>query len=396
MARHQEKVVMIKGAVLPGEKVEAVLEDEKKDYLTASVKRIIEPSSDRIEPACAYFGVCGGCSYQHAPYALQVHMKEEILRDCLRRIAKTEEGLSSPVTGENPWNYRLRGKFQVSGGKIGFYRVHTRDVVEIEECPLMADEINELYRKARPLIDAPGVKEVHITGGDNPILMIHLPAHTKINKRDCGHFAARFLQAGFSGVSIEAGTRIIYRYGASHTILELGGLKYALSPASFFQSNWKLNMQVVENVKRTLQPLKDKKVLDLYAGAGNFSLPLASGARVTAVEGNRVAVKDGRKNLKINNIRSCKFIHSSAEHFRAGDRFDIVILDPPRPGLTGEAMNNMLSLSPEKIVYISCNPATFSRDLKKLSGKYKIESVRMIDFFPQTYHIEVLAFLKLK
>ncbi len=147
-------------------------------------------------------------------------------------------------------------------------------------------------------------------------------------------------------------------------------------------------------MKETLQPLKDKKILDLYAGAGNFSLPLAKDARVIAVEESRAAIKDGTRNLKINKIRNCKFIRSTSENFQAKDHIDIVIIDPPRPGLAKRAMSNVLSLLPERIVYISCNPATFARDLKILLAKYEVESLRMADFFPQTYHIETLAFLR--
>ena len=396
IGRHNGKVVMIKGAVLPGETVEADIDNEKSDYFTASAKKIIESSPDRIEPACKYFGLCGGCNYQHVPYSLQVQLKEEILRDSLKRLAKTEVELSAPVVNDNPWNYRLRGKFKVSGKKIGFYRENSREVIDIESCPLMAGEINEYLQKARLLTGGPGVREIHITGGENPMVLINVPARTTINKKDCGHFAMRFLNSGFSGFCIEAGNKIVFRYGSSYSTLDLGGLKYTVSPEGFFQSHWKLNLSLVDIIKSSLQPLKDKKILDLYAGAGNFSLPLAKDARVIAVEENRAAIKDGTRNLKINKIRNCKFIRSTSENFQAKDHIDIVILDPPRPGLAKRAMSNVLSLSPERIVYISCNPATFARDLKILLSKYEVESLRMIDFFPQTYHIEVLAFLRLR
>jgi 23S rRNA (uracil1939-C5)-methyltransferase len=396
IARHKEKIVMVRGPVLPGETVEAVIESEKKDYLTASVIQVIEPSPDRIDPACKYFNKCGGCNYQHIPYQLQVSLKEEILKDSLKRQAKTELKLSSPIINDNPWNYRLRGKFKVSGNRIGFYMEHSKKVVDIENCPLMAQDVNEFYEKSRSLTGELGVREIHITGGENPVVLIKLPAYTKINKRSCGSYALKFLNSGFSGFCIEVGNKIIFHYGTTYASLNLNGLKYTVSPKSFFQSNWKLNLSVVETIKKALQPLKGKKILDLYAGAGNFSLPFSEDARVIAVEENRDAIKDGTRNLKLNNIRSCKFIRSSAENFLAKDSIDIVILDPPRLGLAKKAMDNVISSLPERIVYVSCNPTTFSRDLKRLMPKYEIESVRMVDLFPQTYHIEVLAFLKLK
>ena len=142
--------------------------------------------------------------------------------------------------------------------------------------------------------------------------------------------------------------------------------------------------------------MKGKKVLDLYSGAGNFSLPIAVDAEVTAVEENPHAVADGKRNLKINNIKNCRFICSAAEKFYTKEHFNILILDPPRPGLTNRVINTVFAIMPEQIIYISCNPATLSRDLKKLFKKYEVESVRLIDFFPQTFHIESLVFLSLK
>ncbi|MBI3592517.1 MAG: class I SAM-dependent RNA methyltransferase, partial [Nitrospirae bacterium] len=177
----------------------------------------------------------------------------------------------------------------------------------------------------------------------------------------------------------------------------LENLKYTISPMSFFQSHWKLNQAVVKFVKDNLQPLRGCRVLDLYSGAGNFSLPVAIDAdEVIAVEENPHAIKDGKRNLEINNIRNCRFIRSSAENINIRGDIDILIVDPPRLGLTNRAIDKILAKTPERIAYISCNPATLGRDLKKFLTKYELESVRMIDFFPQTYHTESLTFLRLR
>jgi 23S rRNA (uracil1939-C5)-methyltransferase len=131
----------------------------------------------------------------------------------------------------------------------------------------------------------------------------------------------------------------------------------------------------------------------MYSGAGNFSIPLATDADVTGVEGNPYAIADGERNLRINNIKNCRFINSSAENFQIKNKFDIVILDPPRAGITNRLMEMIFSLSPDKIVYVSCNPSTLSRDLKKLLSRYHLESLRIVDFFPQTFHIESIVYL---
>ena len=396
IGRHEGKVVMIKGALLPDETVEVTIDDEKKDYITASVRKIIEPSPHRIESACKHFGSCGGCHFQHIPYNLQIQIKEEILRDCLKRLAKIETALSAPLINNNPWNYRLRGQFKASRGKAGFYKANSREIVDIDNCPLMIKEINESFRKAKYLLKGINIKEIHITAGDSLIALIKAPGFKK-SAAQWKRLASGFPDSGFSGLFVEMKNKKLLRYGDRYTTLHLADLEYTISPMSFFQSNWGLNRRVVSFIKNNLHSLKGKKVLDLYSGAGNFSMPAAAaGAEVTAVEGNPFAIEDGKRNLEINNIGNYRFIHSPAADFQPKKRFDIVILDPPRPGLSNKGINKVLTLMPERIVYISCNPATFARDLKRLTVKYDIESIRMIDFFPQTYHIESLAFLNLR
>jgi 23S rRNA (uracil1939-C5)-methyltransferase len=395
IGRHEGKIVMVRGAVLPGETAEIVVEKEKKDYLTATVKKIIEPSPHRVEPPCKYFGICGGCQLQHISYKRQITLKEEILGDCLRRLAKKDIQLSGPLTDSNPWHYRLRGQFKASHRGIGFYRENSREVVAVDSCPLMTEEINALLRKIKPATEDLDMKEIHITAGDCSTALIKLssrmrsvPAMQKVS--------SMLLDLGISGLCIETPDKKITRYGRTHTTLALLDLKYGVSPMTFFQSHWRLNQQVVGFIKNEIRSLKGKRVLDMYAGAGNFSMPLALDNEVTAIEENPFAVEDGRRNLETNKIKNCRFIRSSAEDLHAEGAFDVVILDPPRGGLTNRVMAKMLSMTPEKIIYISCNPSTFARDLKKLLAKYDIESVRMIDFFPQTFHIESLAFLRLR
>jgi 23S rRNA (uracil1939-C5)-methyltransferase len=394
IARHEGKVVMVRGHTMPVETVEAAVERERKDYIAASVSKVIDPSPDRIEPRCRYFGICGGCHYQHIPYELQVKLKEDTLRDCLKRIGKLDMVLSDSVVGDDPWSYRLRGQFKVSGRDIGFYKENSRDVVNIETCPVMADDINRYLSKARGLIQDEGIRELHITSGDKAAALLKVDDAFP-QRVDMNNLASRFEEAGFSGLSIETSGGIMLDFGEPYITLEIDDLKYSVSPQSFLQSNWSMNLSMIRLIKEGLQPLKDKRILDLYSGAGNFTLPLADENDVTGVEENPYAVEDGRKNSESNEIRKCRFINSPAEDYRADEEFDILILDPPRPGLTNKAMRNVLGMLPEKIVYVSCNPTTLARDLRKLAARYDIESVRMIDLFPQTFHIEALAFLRL-
>jgi 23S rRNA (uracil1939-C5)-methyltransferase len=395
IARHNGKVVMIKGDVIPGEKVRVKIEEEKKDYLKASVLDIIEPSPDRINPACDYFGVCGGCHLQFLSYNKQVEQKEQILRDCLKRLAKTDKNLSVSLIPDNPWNYRYRAQLKIAHGKMGFYREKSREVVDIDRCPLLTEELNRHLKKAKGLIHGLHSREMHITTGDSAIVLIKIPAYAQF-KKGYDEIASRCLNAGFAGLFIDAGDNRMFIYGKPYTALKLDNLRYTVSPASFLQSNWRLNQTLVRFIKEKLKPLPGKKILDLYSGAGNFSLPFANDAELTCVEENPYAVADGKRNIEINNIQSCRIIQSRAEDVYLEDDFDIVILDPPRPGVTNSALDKVFAIMPETIVYISCNPTTFARDLKKLLKKYDIESIRLVDLFPHTFHIESLAFLTKK
>lgn len=395
IGRHEGKVVMIKGAVLPGETVEAIIEREKRDYLIATAVNILEPSPYRIEPPCKYFGKCGGCQLQYISYDRQVAIKEEILRDSLKRLAKTDIDLSEPLFHKDPWNYRLRGQFKVFQGSMGFYRENSREVVDIDRCPLMTEEINSLLLKIKPVVKDSDIKEVHITAGDCSTALLKLSSRIR-SRSDISTLSSMFREMDFSGIWIETSDKKIYRHGKTYVTLNLQGLKYSISPMTFFQSHWRLNQRVVEFLKNGLEPLKGKRVLDMYAGAGNFSIPLAMDAEIVAIEENPYAVEDGQRNLKNNSIKNCRFIISSAENYHIKEDVDIVILDPPRPGLSNRVLSKVLSILPEKIAYVSCNPSTFARDLKKLQLKYDIESLRVIDFFPQTFHIESLVLLGLR
>jgi 23S rRNA (uracil1939-C5)-methyltransferase len=395
IGRYNRKVVMLRGSVLPGEQVEAVIEKDRGDYFEASLTRVLKASSKRIAPACKYFGLCGGCTYQHIPYDLQVHLKEAVLKDCLERITKSDIALSEAMLSPDPWHYRMRAQFKVSGDGIGFHKKGTRVVIAIDQCLILTENINVCIQQLGTLLSKTDSQEIHVTGR-GPLIAQVIAAKRAVSKQDAKRLASDLIQHGLSGVTFTLGDQKPFDFEEARVVLDLCGLAYTVSPLSFIQGNWQLNRKVVELIKNNLGPFEGMKILDLYAGAGNFSVPLATEAEVTAVEGNQYAVIDGIKNSEMNNISNCKFVHETAESFQIKDRFDVVLLDPPRPGVTNKVMKNVLKARPGRIVYVSCNPATFARDLKKLLRIYYVESVRMIDFFPQTFHIESVAFLRLR
>lgn len=385
----QEKVVLIKGAV-PGEVVDVEIIEKKRDYSTARVITVLEPSEQRVDPLCPVFGICGGCHLQFIAYDTQVAMKDEVLLDSLARIGGIETGLSPALT-DAQWHYRRRAQFKIGrNGEVGFFRESTRDVVAFDACPLMDDGINTLFRRIREGINTTGLSEIHIACGDKPP---DQPVLLLLGREYAGSPFEEYLAAGAAGVAYN---REVVA-GMDGTCFDLNGLSYTVSPWTFLQAHWSLNRKVVELIASELAPLEGKRVLDLYAGAGNFALPLAGqAAEVIAVEENPHAVDDGMRNIEANEIRHCRMVKSSAEKYKPGKKFDVIILDPPRPGLTSEVVKKILEMPSDHIVYISCNPSTFSRDLKKLKEKYDILSVRQIDFFPNTFHIESIAFLRLR
>ncbi len=381
----EEKVILIKGAI-PGEVVEATIEEKKKDYAIASVTNVLEASEYRIEPGCPVFGICGGCQLQFIAYEKQLMMKDEIILDTLKRLGGIEI-TTEPALTDLPWNYRHRAQFKVSrDGEIGLFRGASRDIVTFQNCPLMNQEINVLLQKMKETDCARNISEIHISVGNSAVVFLKGRDYDRA-------LADKYLEIGFSGVMFGDGACT----GAGYTNFDLNGLRYTVAPRTFFQAHWRLNKKLVDFVVQQLLPLSGKRVLDLYAGAGNFSLPLAAYAdEVVAVEENPFAVEDGIRNMELNSSRNCTFVSSSAEKYKIKKKFDVLMLDPPRPGLTSDMVSRILANPADTIIYISCNPATLARDLKKLHEKYEIKTVRQIDFFPNTYHIETIVFLQVR
>ncbi len=394
------KIILIRGAI-PGELVEVSVDEEKKDYYLASVENIIEPSEHRIQPKYASFEACGGCQFQYISYGEQVEIKQQVLADALRRIGNVIVALDTPITGEDAiWNYRFRGQFKVENGSIGFYKEKSNEIIDTDYSPLMIEPINEALKGVRNAMAAQpelfeDIREIQISYGDGAYAFIKANPRAKHDQLFWDSLAELLLECCFEGIFIKTGREML-KYGQQYVALPLDGMTYTASPAGFFQSNWKLNQAMVDFITGKLQPLSEKRVLDLFSGAGNFSLPLAQDAdEIIAVEENPFSVEDGKRNLRLNRIQNMRFYRAAAEAYDIKNYgpFDIAIVDPPRAGLSPKIVENLIQAHPDTVVYISCNPSTLARDIKRLAGTYKIESIRLVDLFPQTYHIETLAFL---
>ncbi len=375
-------VVLVRGA-LPGEIVDVAVVEKKKDYATAATVAVVAASPHRVPPPCAVYGVCGGCSLQHADYPFQLAMKASAVADTLRRIAKIGTG-PPEVRPSDAFRYRHRAQFKADAAGIGFYAERSHRVVGVRECPLMVDGINGMLaacREAAAIAGAGGV--VVASDGERTVAQF-----AGIARDD--RIAGILREGGAAGVAFRDGA-----WGACGLVFRLGGFAYGVSPGTFFQANWKLNLDLIARVKALVGEGPGGRVLDLYAGAGNFALPLSGPAEeVVAVEESGDAFRDLKRNVAANRIGNVKPVRSRIEGFRPPGRYDAVVVDPPRTGLSERGVRLLRELRARRVLYVSCNPATLARDLSRLSGSYGIAGIEAYDFFPQTHHVETLAVLE--
>ncbi|HXR97234.1 MAG TPA: class I SAM-dependent RNA methyltransferase [Terriglobales bacterium] len=325
----RRQVVFLPGT-LPGERVLAELDPPR-------VIKILQPSPDRVEPACEYFGRCGGCQMQHASYAAQVAIKREVLVETLQRTGGV--AWTGPITMHtaHPWGYRNRIRLHRSGAGWGYFESGSHRVLPISHCPIADPELSA----AIPML-----------------------------ANDAGHEIELAL-ASFSAA----------------------GLEFRVSDGSFFQVNRFLASELVEAVTGGQE---GGTAIDLFSGVGLFALPLAPRFdRVFAVEGSPAAVDDLRWNAK--RSANIEVVASSAVSFfrRQQSSPDLVIADPPRAGLGKELVQALITLAPARVHIVSCDPATLGRDLKPLVAHgYTLEEVHLFDLFPQTFHLETVVKLQ--
>jgi 23S rRNA (uracil1939-C5)-methyltransferase len=348
----------------PGDRVRVQVEREQGNVLFASIVEIIAPSPIRVEPPCPYFGRCGGCDFQQLTYEAQVAAKSEMIRDCLHRIARLEDVPEIVVTpSPNDWRYRMRAMWQIDHDErtIGYYERGSRRVCDVVDCAVLRPELQEKLEQVRATEwnqFPPDLKHLDVVAGENGVSFA--PAFADFETRELS--------------------------------LRIRGEIYHYNAQSFFQINPSLLVPLIDFA---LDDASGESALDLYSGVGLFTLPLSRQfKKVVAVESNPTAVRFARRNLQNTNARV--IAAGVAEWIRSAPMRDVdfVLLDPPRAGAESAVIKGILDLRPPQISYVSCDPATLARDLKKLlSGGYKIRSIRGFDLFPQTHHVETVVHL---
>ena len=389
LARPEGMGVLFVRWALPGEVVSVRIVGRKREYAFAEAVEVLSPSPRRVDPPCEVFGECGGCQLQHADYPYQLEMKREILREAFRRIGKTDVAPEIAPPSE-PFGYRHRGRFRVDGEEVGFHASLSHRLVPVSRCPLMIDAINAVLPGLRGLGRFAKVSEVQVAG-DGVRASASFPG-VPFGKGIVEHLAGR-TGGVLSGARFEDRS-----WGEERITLPLDGISYSVSPRGFFQANWRMNQAMVRRIGAILGDRgvsAGARLLDLYAGAGNFALPLAAKVReVVAVEGEARSFRELRRNVADNGIGNVRIVRSSVEAFRPEGRFDALVLDPPRAGLSERSLARVREIAAGTVLYVSCNPSTLARDVRSLSDRYDLAALEMHDFFPNTHHVEALAVLK--
>jgi len=407
VARMDGKVVFIPYSVIGDEAWVEIIE-EKKSYSMGKLIEILRPSPMRVDPPCSYFGVCGGCQWQHIAYANHGELKEEILKEVLKRLGGVKEIPSiTVIPSPDPYDYRTRVQMKVKGKALGYYKERSHELVDIQHCPIAHPLVNQMIPFLRTaLLSGSQLEEIEINVSPEEgkgVLVLHL---SKLNQR-LEIFLKEFLNAHplLKGLAVVRKRRATIR-GEPHLNFTVplnqnegkGYLRLRTSPESFFQVNLKQNETLIQRVLEFADTKGNEMTLDLYAGIGNMTLPLAMVSKeVWGIEENGVAVKDARFNAERNGIENCSFIHGKVEDILKRwrkERPNLIVLDPPRTGCK-TILDQVVNLKPKKIIYVSCEPTTLSRDLRLFSNRgFALRGLALIDMFPQTYHMEVVGLLQ--
>ena len=375
--------------VLPGELVSIQIVEDKKRFAGAWPVDLIEGSPDRIQPRCIHFGHCGGCQYQHFDYAKQLAVKMEILQDQFQRIAKIYNPPLRPIVPSNtPWNYRNHVQFHLGqAGELGFVHVDGEHLLPITECHLPQPAINELWPQI-DLGEESGVYRMGIRQDSYKNLML-------IMEGEDPKPPEFEVDIPVSAVYTPPDARLTVLAGEDHLTFTLLERNFQVSARSFFQVNTPLAEKMVQHLLDQLDFSGSPTAVELYAGAGLFSAFLAPRVRhLTAIESAGSSCHDFAVNL--DEFDNVDLYEAETEEVLPAleEPVDILVMDPPRSGLTPAVHDALGKLMPKQIAYISCDPATLARDVKKILQKgYRWESVTPFDLFPQTGHVESVSIL---
>jgi 23S rRNA (uracil1939-C5)-methyltransferase len=385
---------------IPGERVEAMPVEERPGFIRARVETILTASPQRIEPRCPYFARCGGCHYQHIDYAHQLEVKADILRETLRRTAQIEWPGEIGVHPSPEWNYRNRSRLRLNESPfaIGYYRFGSHELLPVTECPISSPLINRAIAAVwelgnHGLFAGSGIEEIEFFANhDDSEMLTELYLRRGAEAARAEELCAR-LRSGLPQISSVAwfGAEVkgspAHVFGKGALDYKVGQIAYRVTAGSFFQTNRFLTSKLLELVTAGRS---GKMALDLYAGVGLFALPLTrSFEKVIAVEASPLSFADLKHNAPKNVVPRQATTEEFLKSKWLRGRPELVVVDPPRAGMGGKVTQGLAELAAPRLTYVSCDPATAARDLRSLiASGYRLESVDLMDLFPQTFHIE--------
>ncbi len=408
------KVVFIDEA-LPGERLEFIYTDSRRDYAEGKVDKLLSRSEFRTEPKCKHFGICGGCSFQHVIDEQQIEIKQDLLKEQFSRIGKVEIPEIWPALTGPHWAYRSKArmgvKYVAKKGRVlvGFRERRNPFLAEIESCKVMHPIVGEKLMDLSEMIGRLSVKDkipqIEVAIGDADCVLafrvLELPTdEDKEIMRSFGHQQGISICLQPKGpdtiVPIEGEPEVVPTYA-----LPEQGVNFKFRPAMFTQVNYEINRKMITRVIETLELNAEDNVLDLFCGLGNFTLPMATQAgHVVGVEGDLPLVRHAKSNAELNGLNNVEF-HAAdltkdvKDQPWAKQKFNKVMLDPSRAGAS-EVLHNLKHWNPELIMYVSCNPSTLARDTGILVNEldYKLVKAGVMDMFPQTAHVESISLFK--
>lgn len=405
------KTVFVAGA-LPQEEISFRYTKQNRDYDEGRVEAVLQASAERVEPRCRYFGLCGGCSLQHLAEDKQIHYKQQTLFDNLKHIGKTSpETMFEPLTA-TPWAYRRKArlgvKYVVKKGKVlvGFREKHSGYLADMQSCEILHESVGQHLTDLQTLIGELSIKDkvpqIECAVGDNATAMVfrHLAPlsdadYEKLLSYAKAHQIQLYLQPeGVESIQLlyPEHAELFYEHPSFNT-------KVIFGPNDFFQVNTGINRQMVSRAIELLQLTGEETVLDLFCGLGNFTLPIARFAKqVIGVEGDQIMVDRARQTALANDIHNTRYyacnLMEESELRQAPwlkQHYDCILLDPPRLGAK-EVIPYLAKLQAQRIVYISCHPATLARDTAMLLEQgYYLSAAGVMDMFPHTAHVESIA-----
>ncbi|MBN1624777.1 MAG: 23S rRNA (uracil(1939)-C(5))-methyltransferase RlmD [Clostridia bacterium] len=408
VARIDGFVVFVDGAIT-GEDVEIEVVYKTKSYAIANIYKIIHAVEERVEPFCKVYSKCGGCSMQHLRYNIQLKFKENYVKDCIKRIGGFSKADVAHTKGMKfPYKYRNKVQYPVSNGRAGFYMKRSNTIVEHRLCAIQPDDVNEIMNYSKAYLND-DIRHVVFRSGTEGIMMIIVSAKANpelgswINDlmEKFGNIKSVVLNINTKETNTILGDKNIALYGDPFIMDRLLGIDYIISPNSFYQVNKEQTKYLYQTIGRLAALTGKEMVYDLYCGVGSIGMYLAKKAgNVIGVESVGSAVKDARINAKNNNLKNIKFELGLAEEV-AGElkdkhgKPDVVVVDPPRKGCERVLLDTIIEMGPQKIIYVSCDPATMARDLKILCDNtgYSIGKVQPVDMFPFTSHVETVVLM---